>query len=35
MQQYLAVTPRPLKTAGGYPSRDEVHERRGRDGSDG
>lgn len=29
MQQYLAVAPRPLKTGGRYPSRDEVHERPG------
>ena len=27
MQQFLSVTPRVLKTAGGYPTRDEIHER--------
>lgn len=26
--QYLGVTPRVLKTEGGYPSREEVHARR-------
>ena len=27
MQQYLAVTPRALKTSGGYPTQTEAHER--------
>jgi len=27
MQQYLSVEPSPLKKSGGYPSRDELHER--------
>jgi len=27
MQQYLAVTPRELKTTGRYPARDEIHDR--------
>lgn len=29
MQQYLAVAPRPLKTTGRYPTRNEIHERAG------
>jgi plasmid stability protein len=29
MQQYLAAAPRALKTEGGYPSRDAIHERSG------
>ncbi len=27
MQQFLSVTPRPLKASGTYPTRDELHER--------
>jgi plasmid stability protein len=27
MQQHLAVAPQKLKTAGPYPTRDEIHER--------
>ena len=27
MQRFLAVEPRPLKTGGRYPTRDEIHER--------
>jgi plasmid stability protein len=27
MRHYLAVTPRALKTSGGYPTRTEAHER--------
>lgn len=27
MKRFLAREPRPLKRSGGYPSRDEVHER--------
>jgi len=27
MQQFLAVTPRELKTTGHYPTRDEIHQR--------
>lgn len=29
MQRYLSVIPMALKTAGGYPSRDQIHERSG------
>ncbi len=27
MQQFLAVTPRPLKASGTYPAREDLHER--------
>ncbi|HED18775.1 MAG TPA: CopG family transcriptional regulator [Gammaproteobacteria bacterium] len=27
MQQFLSVEPRPLKTSGAYPSRDDLHAR--------
>ena len=29
MRRYLERPPRPLKEAGGYPARDEIHERAG------